>query len=89
MGLLTTFKARKASAMISKGDSAGAMKLYEEAVNEGLKEMNALLAYSVLLIRAGEYQKARAPCQNPEVSHDRRKPPSADGELRFLRIQAG
>lgn len=59
MGLLTTFKARKASAMISKGDSAGAMKLYEEAVNEGLKEMNALLAYSVLLIRAGEYQKAR------------------------------
>lgn len=59
MGLFTTIKARKASMLINKGDNEGAMKLYEEAEKEGLKEMNALLAYSVLLIRAGEYQKAR------------------------------
>jgi len=59
MGLFTTFKARKASVLVNKGDSEGAMKLFEEAYNEGLKEINALLTYSVLLIRAGKYQQAR------------------------------
>ena len=59
MGLFTTVKARKASMLINKGDTEGAMKLYEEAVNEGLREMNALLAYSVLLIRADRIQEAR------------------------------
>ena len=59
MGLFTTLKARKASLLINKGDSEGAMKLYAEAEKEGLKEMNALLAYSVLLIRAGKFQEAR------------------------------
>lgn len=59
MGLFTTIKARKASLLLNKGDNEGAMKLFEEAYNEGLKEMASLLAYSVLLIRAGEYQKAR------------------------------
>jgi len=59
MGLFTTIKARKASVLISKGDTQGAMKLYEEAVNEGLKEVGSLLAYSVLLIRSGKFQEAR------------------------------
>ena len=59
MGIFTTFKARKASLLINKGDNEGAMKLYAEAVNEGLTEMNSLLAYSVLLIRAGKFQEAR------------------------------
>ena len=59
MGLFTTIKARKASMLINKGDIEGAMKLYAEAEKEGLKEMNALLAYSVLLIRSGKFQEAR------------------------------
>ncbi len=59
MGLFTSIKARKASVLINKGDNEGAMKLYEEAVKEGLKEMPALLAYSVLLIRADRIQEAR------------------------------
>jgi len=59
MGFFTTIKARKAAALINKGDTEGAMKLYEEAVQEGLKEMHGLLAYSVLLIRAGRIQEAR------------------------------
>ena len=59
MGLFTTIKARKASVLINKGDNEGAMKLYEEAYNEGLKEVGSLLAYSVLLIRSGQFQKAR------------------------------
>lgn len=59
MGFFTSVKARKASMLINKGDNEGAMKLYEEAVSEGLKDMPSLLAYSVLLIRAGRFQEAR------------------------------
>lgn len=59
MGFFTMIKARKASVLVSKGDAEGAMKLYAEAEKEGLKEMGALLTYSVLLIRAGKYQQAR------------------------------
>jgi len=59
MGMFTFIKARKASAMCSKGDIKGAMKLYEECVNEGLTEPRSLLTYSVLLIRDGQYKAAR------------------------------
>lgn len=59
MGFFTSIKARKASVLVNKGDVEGAMKLYEEAEKEGLKEMGALLTYSVLLIRAGKFQQAR------------------------------
>lgn len=76
MGLFTTLKARKASLLLNKGDNEGAMKLFEEAYNEGLKEMASLLAYSVLLIRAGEYQKARellVKIQKYPMSEDNRR----------------
>lgn len=59
MGLMTSFKARKAAAKIGKGDIAGAKQLYKEAVNEGLQDPRYLLSYSVLMIRAGEFQEAR------------------------------
>ena len=59
MGFFATIKARKASVLINKGDTEGAMKLYAEAEKEGLREMGALLAYSVLLIRSGKFQEAR------------------------------
>ena len=60
MGIMTTLKARKASKALSKGDVQGAMQIYKEAVNEGLDDVHSILSYSVLLIRAGEYQEARS-----------------------------
>lgn len=59
MSLMTAIKARKAASLHSKGDAEGAMKLYKEAIDEGLKDLHAILPYSVLLIRAGKYQEAR------------------------------
>lgn len=59
MGLMTGFKAMKAYKLHSEGKLDEARALYEQAVGEGLKEPRYLLSYSVLLIRNGEYQKAR------------------------------
>lgn len=59
MGIMTVFKARSASAKYSKGDVEGAMQLYKEAMDEGLKDLRYILTYSVLLIRNGSYQEAR------------------------------
>lgn len=59
MGLMTTMKARNAAAKQAKGDTAGAMELYREAVGEGLNDARYLLSYTVLLIRAGEFGEAR------------------------------
>jgi len=60
MGFFTKIKASKAMALHNKGDMEGARKLYEEAVKEGLDMPRPLLAYALLLIRAGEYEKAKA-----------------------------
>lgn len=76
MGIFTTIKARKASMLINKGDTEGAMKLYAEAEKEGLKEVGSLLAYSVLLIRAGKFQEARellVKIQKYPMSEDNRR----------------
>lgn len=59
MGIMAILKARKANLKYSKGDVEGAMQLYQEAYEGGLKEVKILLPYSVLLIRAGRYQQAR------------------------------
>lgn len=59
MGIMTVFKARSASVKYSKGDVEGAMQLYKEAMDEGLKDLRYILTYSVLLIRNGSYQEAR------------------------------
>ena len=48
MGIMTVFKARSASVKYSKGDVEGAMQLYKEAMNEGLKDVRYILTYSVL-----------------------------------------
>ena len=74
MGFFTKIKASKAMGLHNKGDMEGARKLYEEAVKEGLDMPRPLLAYALLLIRAGEYEKAKAlliktqkaPCITPE-----------------------
>lgn len=59
MGIMTMWKARKASIALSKGDTEGGMKLLKEAYEEGLSDPRLLLTYSVLLIRDGQYKEAR------------------------------
>ena len=59
MNLIATLKARTAAQKLAKGDTEAAKKQYEEAIAGGLNDPRYLLSYSVLLIRDGEYQKAR------------------------------
>lgn len=59
MGVMTALKLRKAATLVSKGNTEEAMKLYQEAVDEGAQDARSLLGYSVLLFRAGRFQEAR------------------------------
>ena len=59
MGFMTPIKANKAYRMQQKGQKAEALKLYEEAFSEGLNDPRYVLSYALLLIRDGEYQKAK------------------------------
>lgn len=60
MGFFTKIKVSRAMALHNKGDLEGARKLYEEAMSEGLNMPRPMLAYALLLIRAEEYEKAKA-----------------------------
>ena len=77
MSLIATVKARIAANNLAKGKTAEAKKLYAEAEAAGLTEPRYLLSYSVLLIRDGEYQKARELLvkhqKNPYMKGDSRK----------------
>ena len=59
MGLLTSIKANKAYRLQQKGQKEEARKLYEEAFAEGLNDPRYNLAYALMIIRDGEYQKAK------------------------------
>lgn len=59
MSLKTTLKARKAYKLHHDGKTEEALKLYEECEQEGMQDVSMLLAYSVLLLRNDEFQKAR------------------------------
>ena len=59
MGFMANLKAQKAYKKHSNGEWEEARVLYEEAISEGMNLPRYLLAYSVLLLRTGEYQKAR------------------------------
>jgi tetratricopeptide (TPR) repeat protein len=59
MGFLSAMKANKAHRMQQNGQREEAAKLYEEAFAEGLKEPRFLLAYALMIIRDGKYQKAK------------------------------
>ena len=59
MGFMTSFKANKAYRLQQKGQKEEALKLYEEAFAEGLNEPRYVLAYAMILIRDGQYQKAK------------------------------
>ena len=73
MSILTKFKGRRAyqahimgNQAIDKGEIERAkeqhnkaLQLYEEAYNEGCRESNILMAWSVLLMRFGNYERAK------------------------------
>ena len=60
MSFMGMVKGRMALQKQSKGDTEGAVKLYEEALAAGMNNAQYQLAYSVLLLRSGEYEKAKA-----------------------------
>lgn len=59
MGFMTNMKAQKALIAHGKGDTEQAQKLYDEAYAEGMDKARFLLPYSILLLRSGEYEKAK------------------------------
>ena len=59
MGFLTSIKANKAYRLQQKGQKEEALKLYEEAFAEGLNDPRFNLAYALMIIRDGQYQKAK------------------------------
>lgn len=59
MSLKAMLQARKAVVAHNKGDIETARKLYEEALTAGVQDPGIMLSYSVLLIRGGEYEKAK------------------------------
>ncbi len=58
MGFIASLKGQMAMTAHRKGDLAKARKLYEEALEKGLLESRPMLAYALILIRAGEFEKA-------------------------------
>ncbi len=59
MGFGTMFKANKAYRAQKNGNEQEAIRLYEECFSEGLNDARYVLAYAVLIIRGGQYQKAK------------------------------
>ena len=59
MGFMTAIKANKAYRLQQKGQREEARKLYEEAFSEGLNDPRYNLAYALMIIRDGEYQRAK------------------------------
>ncbi|MCE5344381.1 MAG: hypothetical protein LLF96_12470 [Eubacteriales bacterium] len=77
MKMIANLKARSAAKKMTQGDTSAARKLYEEAIASGLDDPRYLLSYTVLLIRDGEYAKAREILvkhqNNPYLSGDSKK----------------
>lgn len=70
MGLMTTFKARKAVLLQQQNKFAESRALYDQAYAEGLSKSAYLLAYSVLLLRQNEGQKALEVLRRAETCKD-------------------
>ena len=58
MGFFANVKGIMALNAHNKGDLVKARRLYEEAIEGGLLSARPMLGYAILLIRAGEYEKA-------------------------------
>ena len=59
MGIMTGIKAGKALRLQKAGQKEEAIRLYEEAFAEGLNDPRYCLPYALMIIRDGQYQKAR------------------------------
>ena len=59
MGFMTPIKANRAYRLQQKGRKEEALKLYEEVFAEGLRDPRYILSYALILIRDGQYQKAK------------------------------
>ena len=59
MGFMTAIKANKAVRLQKNGNIQEAQKLYEETFAEGLNDPRYLLSYALMIIRDGQYQKAK------------------------------
>lgn len=66
---MANFKGQKAARLQSKGNYDEARKVYAEAYAAGMNDPRLLLAYSVLLIRAYEFEAAKELL----VKHKRRR----------------
>lgn len=59
MALGELFALRKAAKAQQEGNTEEAIKQYEACINQGCRDMKYILAYTVLLLRKGDYEKAR------------------------------
>ncbi len=67
--------ARKGQSLQAKKDIKGAMEQYQAAIDGGFREPATVLRYCILLVRNGEYQKAReliVEIQNSTMNEDNR-----------------
>ena len=80
MALAELFAMRKAAKSQQEGNIEEAMAQYEICVNQGTRDMKSILAYSVLLLRQGEYNKAR------ELLVKVQKYPMTDAQKRQLYV---
>ena len=58
MGFMASLKAQSAMRAHAKGDMVKAKALYQEAIDKGLMEARPMLAYALILIREGQFEKA-------------------------------
>lgn len=56
---MSIIKGNRAFALQKKGQKDEAIRLYEEAIAEGLNDPRYLMPYALLIIRDGQYQKAK------------------------------
>lgn len=59
MGMMTGIKAQRALMAHGKGEIDEALRLYQEAYDEGLDKPRYLLPFSILMLRRGDYEKAK------------------------------
>ncbi len=70
MGFMANLKGNMALKAHNKGDLDKARALYEEALAGGLLSARPMLGYAILLIRAGEYEKAMDLLKKTEKAPD-------------------
>ena len=77
MSMMANMKARMALTKQSEGDNEAARALYEQAMAAGLNDARSMLSYSVLLLRSGDYEKAKeilVKCQKaPGISEEQKQ----------------